>query len=149
MIHCLLSYFILYCWIATHSILSRPYRVPRIPSRSILKPPHYNASIYFLPQYYLSTPIIFQSVLSSCNTFRFNTSQLDSSSPAMLQSKVFMLRSIQFLSVQYDSLPPITFHNVLSSWNPFHFKTSQLYSLFSIIFNTIPYHCDQLHPFLY
>ena len=73
--NCLLSYFIVYFHVAIHSVLSRPDRIHHIPSRSILKPSHFNPFSYFPFQYDQSTPITFHSILSGWNTFHSKPSQ--------------------------------------------------------------------------
>ena len=132
-IHCPPSSFIVYWHITIHSIPIRPDWISHIPLSSILKPSRYSTFSYSQSQ----SPITFYIIFSSCNTFCSKLSQLDSSSPIMIQSKTFMLRSIHLLSFQSDTLLPITLHSVLSSCDPFCSKPSQLDSLSSVILHSI------------
>ena len=129
----------MYFHVVIHSVPIWFDQIHHLLSHFILKHLLFDTASFFLSPYYSSTPIIFHSVLSSCNTFYSKPPQSDLLSSIIFQSKTFLLQSIKFLYVQSDSIHTIKIHSILFRCNIFRSKTPQLESLSSVTFYIIPF----------
>ena len=147
MIHFLASSFTVYCHVTIHSVPSGPDLIHHLPSRSILKPTHCNTVSSFMSQSDYSTPIKLHSVLSSWNTFRSKPSQLNSSSPDMLQRKPlccypfssFLYNLILCLPSRSIAYCHVPIHSVLNLTNWIHYLLSHFTACRFIAIDSTPW----------